>query len=71
MDRFQVIVPYLKTRKLVSYPPSGHPLYSRDTAIEVLKVFYQRCPWEEGDERECWAESEHERFTLHFPEMLL
>ena len=25
----------------------------------------------EGDNRECWAECQHERFTLHFPEQLV
>ena len=68
---YKVIVPYLRKRKFVSYPASGCTLYSREQAIEVLKRFYERCPWKDGDERECWAEGEHERFTLHFPEILI
>lgn len=66
---FKVIVPCRK--KLVSYPPKGHNLYTRQEAIDVLKRFYSRAPWKEGDQRECWAESETERFTLHFPNNLL
>ena len=70
---FKVIVP-CKQRKVrgrfitsVSYPSSGHSLYTRQEAIDLLKTLYNRCPWDEGGEREAWAESDSERFTLHYP----
>jgi len=75
---FKVVVPLKKKMKVngrwishVTYPASGTSLYTREQAIEVLRTFHQRCPWHEGDDRECWAEDEHERFTLHFPESLV
>ena len=64
MHQFRVFVPSRKGRT-VSYPPSGHPLYSREEAVMILQRFYGRSPWEEGGKLECWAESENERFTLH------
>jgi hypothetical protein len=79
MNNFQVFVPLKNPvrmtdgRKItqVTFPTSGESLYTREQATNVLKTFYGRFPWEEGSELECWAESENERFTLHFPEMLL
>ena len=75
---FKVVVPLKKKLKVkgnwitrVTYPASGASLYTREQAIDVLRKFYQRCPWLEGDNRECWAEGERERFTLHFPEQLV
>jgi hypothetical protein len=80
MNNYKVIVPLKKPIKSikskevytqVSYPASGNSLYTREQAIQVLKTFYGRFQWEEGSELECWAESENERFTLHFPTNLL
>jgi hypothetical protein len=80
MNNYQVFVPLKKPIKSlrsgeiktqVTYPAKGQPLYSREQAIEVLRTFYGRFPWKEGSELECWAESENERFTLHFPTNLL
>lgn len=75
---FKVVVPLKNKKKIsrrwithVTYPPTGCSLYTREQAIDVLRKFYQRYPWLEGDSRECWAEGEHERFTLHFPEQLV
>ena len=75
---FRVVVPLQNKKKInrhwithVTYPASGTSLYIRDQAIDVLRRFYQRSPWQEGDSRECWAEGEYERFTLHFPEQLV
>ncbi len=76
---FRVMVPYTgkklkvggKNVKVVSYPPSGYSLYSRESAVDLLKKFYNRYQWTEGSENECWAESDTERFTLHFPEKLI
>ena len=75
---FKVVVPLKKKMKVkgdwiahVTYPASGASLYTREQAIDVLRKFYQRSPWLEGDKRECWAEGEHERFTLHFPSRLV
>lgn len=77
MDRFKVIVP-CKPRKhgrrwitAVSYPASGCSLYTREEAVAVLRRFYARRQWPEGGEWECWAEGERERFTLHFPDLLV
>lgn len=64
---FRVIVPCLRLRKLIAYPARGHALYNRHEAMAILQRFYDRAPWKEGDERECWAESENERFTLAVP----
>lgn len=79
MNNFQVFVPLKNPvrmtdgRKItqVTFPTSGESLYTREQATNVLKTFYGRFPWEEGSELECWAESENERFTLHFPTNLL
>ena len=75
---FKVVVPLKNKMKAngywithVTYPASGTSLYTRDQAIDVLRKFYQRSPWLDGDDRECWAEGEHERFTIHFPEQLV
>jgi len=68
---YKVIVPYLRKNKLVSYPASGCQLYTREQAIDVLKKFYQRSPWNDGDKQEPWAEGDSERFTLHYPELLV
>lgn len=73
-NRFRVIVPYYHNKphsRWITYPGSGQPFYTRGQAINLLKTFFRRAPWEEGDERECWAESDDERFTLHFPVNLL
>ena len=74
---YQVVVP-CKLKKVkgrwidrVIYPATGCQLYTREKAIEVLKQFYNRNPWKEGDERECWAEGDNDRFTLHFPDLLI
>jgi len=76
--RFKVIVPLKERKKVkgrwvyaVSYPWTGDPLYTRERAIEVMKQFYLRCPWEEGDQREIYAEGTGERFTLHYPQRLV
>ena len=75
---FKVVVPLKKKMKVnggwirhVTYPATGCSLYTREQAIDVLRKFYQRSPWLEGENRECWAEGEHERFTLYFPDQLV
>jgi hypothetical protein len=77
-EGFKVLVPVGPPKKVrggylrcVSYPASGQSLYTREQAVNLLKRLYERRPWQDGDEREAWAESERERFTLHFPENLL
>lgn len=63
---YRVIVPR-SGKTAVSYPPSGHALYTRDQAIEILRRFHSRAPLPDGDEREPYAEGPTERFTIHFP----
>ena len=60
MREFRIIVP-CTPRKVgrriidaVAYPGSGHPLYTRSEAIELLRKF----------PAEAWAESETERIAV-------
>lgn len=63
---YKILVPYGK-KKIVRYPASGEPFYTRERAVEILKRFYSRCPWQDGDDREPWAEGPGERFTIFYP----
>lgn len=75
---FKVFVPLKNKKKIkgrwithVTYPATGFPPYTREQATNVLKRFYKKSPWQESDHQECWAESNNERFTLHFPKLLV
>jgi hypothetical protein len=52
---FKVLVLCKKKQKIISYPPKGCSLYTREQAIYVMK---QLSPFDP------WAESETERFDL-------
>lgn len=58
---YRVIVPYYRGKHLreVSYPASGHPLYTRAEAIEVLRTFHKRRQTQPYDPLDCYAEGPH------------
>lgn len=62
---WRVFVPSRNTR-LVTYPSSGYPLYTREEAMAFLKLLFSRCRWDHGDALEPWAECATRRFTLEF-----
>ena len=60
---YRVVVP--SRSGTASYPPSGHPDYTKQQAMDLLTKLHERFPCEDGDPLEPWAESETERFTYH------
>lgn len=63
---FKVIVPHMLKGRLkhLSHPMTGHPQYTRDAAIALLREFERKRGKQYGSRMECWAESASERFTL-------
>ncbi len=72
-DLFRVIVafrPKGRSLRYASYPASGCSLYSRAEAVKLLQRFHARHPYPEGHEMTPYAEGDHERFDVHFPDDL-
>ena len=65
MREYKVIVTTIKYPKGVSYPPSGHPLYTRAEAIQVMRKLQSQGHSSDFESTYgTYAESETDRFTL-------
>jgi hypothetical protein len=57
---YYIFVDIPDRKKIVTYPPKGHSLYTREEAISNLRQFASKG----FNMNNVWAESETERFTL-------